>query len=370
MLHPSRPAPFAGQRALVIGGGIGGLAVGIGLRRLGFEVRVYEQAPQLHPVGAGITIWANAVKGLRQLGLDAALERVRAPEMTGDIFNPSGARLSRGKTAAQTYGARSLTLPRPELHALLLAQLGAEHLTLNAHLDSFEQTEGGVVARFSDGSTAQGELLVGADGLYSRVRAQLFGAGPPRYAGYAAWYAMVPFDHARLRAGGQVCWFATARQPLGTRDPDGERAGLLRRFAGWHTPIPDLIAATPERHIIRTDIYERPSLRRWSAGRATLLGDAAHPMPPNLGQGACQAIEDAVTLVKALRQERQIESALRLYERRRAGRTTWVYQQVRQVGQVAHWSHPLAVWGRDLLLRRALAPLQRAVLGDIWGHEA
>jgi 2-polyprenyl-6-methoxyphenol hydroxylase-like FAD-dependent oxidoreductase len=271
------------------------------------------------------------------------------------------------------------------LQAVLRDALGPDALHLGAACTGFTQDDSGVTAQFADGRTARGDLLIGADGLHSVVRAQLHGGQPPTYVGYTAWRAVIPFDHARLTpgessgygprfgqvpiSGGRVYWFATQNTPAGQRSPDGEQAALRRIFANWHAPIPDLIRATPEALILRNDIYDRPPLRAWGQGRVTLLGDAAHPMTPNLGQGGCQALEDAVVLAACLCAAPAVPAALRAYEARRIPRTSAIVRQSRQAGQIGQWANPLAVRVREWLFRVAGPRFQPRMLDPILRYE-
>jgi 2-polyprenyl-6-methoxyphenol hydroxylase-like FAD-dependent oxidoreductase len=161
--------------------------------------------------------------------------------------------------------------------------------------------------------------------------------------------------------GGRVYWYATESVPEGQGDPlEGRKQGLLKLFRGWHEPVEALIEATDESAILRNDVYDRPALRRWSVGRATLLGDAAHPMTPDMGQGACQAIEDAVVLADCLSQGSEVAEALRAYESRRIPRTRRVVRESRQAGTIAQWSNPLACRLRKALLRSPFAARKQA----------
>ncbi len=375
------------MRILIIGGGIGGLTAAIALRRAGLDTTVFERAAELREIGAGITLWANAIKALGQLGLAGEIMALGMPELQGSIRSAGGQVLARLDNAAlrEQFGAPSVALHRADLQSTLLGALGREHVQLGRQLVRFEQDVAGVTAHFADGSSARGDALVGADGLHSSVRAQLHGHRPPIYAGYTAWRAVVPFDHARLAAGeswgrgvrfgqvalarGQVYWFAAKNTPPGERSPDGEKAALLALFRGWHAPIEQLIAAADEAQILRNDIFDRPPLEHWGAGRVTLLGDAAHPMTPNLGQGACQAIEDALVLAKMLRGQLNPLYALREYESRRIGRTAWLVAQSRRVGAVGQWQGPLAVRLRELAARYLLPAVQSRQLRAILSHE-
>ncbi len=375
------------MKAIIIGGGIGGLAAAIGLRNAGADAEVFERAEPFGEVGAGITLWPNAVKALQQLGLVEAIRAISVLEAQGGIRTWRGALLSSASTAdiERAFGAPTLVMHRAELHDVLLQALGSERVQLGAQCVGFEQDDRSVAAIFADGRRVHGDLLIGADGLRSVVRAQLHGEQPPRYAGYTAWRAVVPFSRNRVLPGetwgmgarfGQVplsddriYWFATKNALPGERSPDGEKAELLRRFRGWHVPIEAVIGATPADAILRHDIYDRPPLRRWGAGRVTLLGDAAHPMTPNLGQGACQAIEDAVVLMKQVSAGGAVAGVLRAYEAERMQRTAWLVAQSRRIGAVGQWHNPLGVAVRDMLIKVLGARLQERQLVRVIGHE-
>jgi 2-polyprenyl-6-methoxyphenol hydroxylase-like FAD-dependent oxidoreductase len=228
-----------------------------------------------------------------------------------------------------------------------------------------------VTARFADGREERGDVLVGADGIKPAVRRQLLGDEPLRYAGYTAWRGVglidrpeVPLGVTMLAAGrgsqvgtlpiggGRTYWFATANVPQGETDPPGgHRAALLERFKDWYAPIPAFIDATPEGAIIRNDILDRPPVRKWGEGRVTMLGDAAHPTTPNLGQGACQAIESAFVLARHLRGAADLPAALRAYEQARFDRTALVTNRSWTLGKVLAYESRWACGLRDLLLR-------------------
>jgi FAD-dependent urate hydroxylase len=199
----------------------------------------------------------------------------------------------------------------------------------------------GVTAFLAGSREARGSLLVGADGIHSVVRQQLFGAEPLRYAGFTAWRAVTPVPAGvKLLAGecwgcgqefgivplshNRIYWFATRNVPEREEDmPSGRKQELLKLFQGWYPAIPALIQAAPQDAILRNDIYDRPPITAWSKGRVTLLGDAAHPMTPNLGQGACQALEDAVVLASNLRASGSIQQVLQTYQTTRLLISCW-----------------------------------------------
>ncbi|MGN6561675.1 MAG: FAD-dependent monooxygenase, partial [Thermomicrobiales bacterium] len=273
---------------------------------------------------------------------------------------------------------------RADLHQILLDALGADIVYLGRECVDLAEQADGVRATFTDGSCAVGAVLIGADGLRSVVRTHLWGAAPPRYAGYTAWRGVtqasapaiagewwgcgVRFGAVPLNEG-RVYWFASVTAPEGGADPPGERKRtLLRRFDGWDVPVLTLIAATGEAAILRNDIYDRAPLPRWGRGRVTLLGDAAHPMTPNLGQGAGQALEDAVVLGACLGASSDPASALRAYEERRRARTAAVVRQSRLFGQLAQSERHPVCWLRDALFRWTPTRLQFRQLRRFAGY--
>ena len=275
---------------------------------------------------------------------------------------------------------------RADLLAVLRAALPDQVITLGASVSNVTQDAAGVTLTLADGRSARGDMLIGADGLHSVVRANLFGQQPPRYAGYTSWRGVVPFDATSLVAcesfgrgarfgmaplrGGRVYWYATQSAPAGTQPPEGGwKPALLTQFEGWHAPIEALIAATDAAQILHLDIYDRPPLRHWSDGRITLLGDAAHPMTPNLGQGACQALEDAVALAQHLTASTDTIAALQAFETARIPRTTSVVRQARAIGAVGQWANPIACMLRDMLLKHVASRLQERQLEPLIGHQ-
>ncbi len=366
------------MRAVIVGGGIGGLSAAIALRRAGVQATVFEQAAQLGEIGAGISLWPNAMKALGKLGLADAVQSVGRPlRPKGQLRSWRGEVFYEVPSAGleERFGGPTVAVHRADLQRTLLSALDESAVRLGAGFTGFEQDRGGVVARFADGREEPCELLIGADGLRSTARARLLGDGPPLFAGYVAWrgVAYMEGDPTPGVAGseswgrgerfglvklgrGRVYWYATKNAPEGEKDAGrGARAGrkeeLLARFGGWHEPVPTLIRATEESNIHLDGVYYREPSARWGEGRVTLLGDAAHPMTPDLGQGACQAIEDAVVLAKCVEEEPDAEAALGLYEARRMDRTARVVRQARRLGRIGQLENPLARLLRDTALR-------------------
>ena len=361
------------QRALIAGGGIGGLVTAIALQRAGLKVSVFERVKEQQEVGAGLTLWANAMHALQQLGLPELLPSIGQPLSRSCILSWRGEILSETpmKALAERFGTPLVAAHRADLLAELLRAVGEDVVQSGVACTGFRQDETGVRLQQASGEEVSGDLLVGADGIHSTMRAQVFGAAKPRYAGYTAWrgvafttpegwneqvatetwgsgkrFGLVPLSQ------GRIYWFATLNAPEGTPDPQtGRKEHLLHLFSTCHAPVPAVIECTEEASILHNDIYDLPPLAHWSKGRVTLLGDAAHAMTPNLGQGAGQAIEDAAALATCLTGATSVASALQAYERQRRARANTIVQRSRRLGQVAQWEHPLATRMRNTLVK-------------------
>jgi len=375
----------AGAPAIVVGGGIGGLSAAIALRRAGVQAEVYERRPELREAGAGISLWPNATRQLRRWGLLDDVLRRGFRFVTGEMRDPRGAVLTRMHLPAAD--APSVLIHRGDLHAVLADALPPWAVRTGAGLVSFREVAGGVEADFGRAGRAQGPFLVGADGLRSAVRRGLLGDGEPLYRGYRVWRGVAAagaVEWASLTetlgrgqrfgivpvGGGRVAWWATANEPEDADDAvEGRKARLLRLFGDWHRPVPQLIEATEEGEILRHGTYDRPPVRHWGRGRVTLLGDAAHPATPNLGQGGCLAIEDAAVLARSLAETDDVPAALRAFEARRFRRTARITRESLRYGRVGQWQHAGAVRLRETLLRLAPSAVTRATFQRIFAFE-
>lgn len=366
------------MRILIIGCGVGGLTAAIALRRAGIDAELYEQADALREVGAGIGLASNALRAFDVLGLGSAIRSESVAGVQGSLRKPNGAVLVRIPIDEPSGGVGTVgVLHRAELLALLARQIDSDRIHLGRTCISLEQDGDGVTARFQTGETAYGDALVAADGLRSAIRNQVAGSRPVRYAGYTAWRSVVECGNTSgLTMGetwgrgrrfgivpmsrGRVYWFATNNAPERQRDPEGlTKNTLAQMFRGWHEPIEALIEHADEASILRNDIFDIDPLPQFVKGRVGLLGDAAHPMTPNLGQGACQAIEDAVVLAACLKKHGRVEPALHEYEKRRMPRTRDFVLRSRTFGVLAQWENPVMRAVRDASLR--LMPKQMAM---------
>jgi len=362
-------------RAIVVGAGIGGLSAAIALRRGGHDVMVLERAPRLDPVGAGITLFANAMDALGRLGVAEAVAAAGAPARHSAILTSDGRELS---TLPVELLDGMVAVHRGDLQAALLQAAG--EVRLGVEVTDIDQSGDGVVVKAADGSEERGDLLVGADGLWSRIRGSVISAAP-RYGGYAAWRGVSPVAietghlseswgigerFGLVDIGSQTYWFATANTPEGeTDDPSERKAELVRRFSGWHAPIATVLDATPETTILRNDVYFLDPLPDWSAGRIVLLGDAAHATTPGVGQGAAQAIEDAVVLADELARHEEPADALAGYESVRRPRAELALKLSRRVDRVAQLANPLGRGVRNFIVRRTPPSVQRRQLDPL-----
>ena len=340
---------------VIIGGGISGLAAGIALARRGLEPVIYEQAPELKEVGAGVTLWANAFRALESVGLAGEVEALAGGFTGGGVKRRDGTWLmhQRKDIMLGRWGSALASVHRGELQQLLAGRIDPARLHLGARCTGFRYVAGGVAALFEDGREVPADLLVGADGVHSVIRGQLFGEAPLRYRGYTAIRGITPAGSVPLPAdasetwgrgcrfglgptsGERLTWFATWNTPAGS-GAGGSREHLLRLFGDWHEPVRRIIEATPADSIVRNDIYDRRPARTWTRGRVVLIGDAIHPMTPDLGQGACQGIVDAVTLAGCVAGAGGLRASLLSYQRQRRGNaaiTTMVARTMAAAGQ-------------------------------------
>ena len=355
---------------IIVGGGIGGLTAAIALSRLGIDVHLYEQATELREVGAGIAIASNALRALDAIGLADDVRSQSIAGMQGGVRDTTGEFLVSipANDLFNQIGTVAV-MHRAELLALLARHVDRARIHLGCTCVAVQSEGAGIAMRLNTGDSVRADGLVAADGLRSMVRAHVFDSPVIRYAGYTAWRAVVNFPESQAlvlgetwgrgrrfgivpMAGGRVYWFATNNSPPEQRDPAGRtKASLAQLFRGWHQPIDALIAAAQEDSILRNDIYDIAPLPHYVRERVALLGDAAHAMTPNLGQGACQSIEDSVVLAACLKKAGQVEPAFLEYERRRMPRTKRILLRSRQLGFIAQLQNPVLCWLRDSLMR-------------------
>ena len=321
------------MRVVIAGGGLVGLTAAASLHRIGHEVTVLEQAPEIRAAGAGIGLWSNALREFDRIGIGADVREL-GEEIDTWFFDPTGRRVRAAGFSQRDH--RFLLVPRPALNTLLADVIGRDRILLDARLSAYEDGPDGVTARLADGRGVPGDLLIGADGVHSSVRAQLlpgFAARP--HGGHYAWRAIVAAGDERPEgtvvtiggertrggyarvAAGRTMWmvnqFEAGELTGGKRDRALSRARHLAA-EGWHEDLLRMIAATPEEAILENRIMLVPPLPRWTGRHVALIGDAAHGLSPHIAAGGTLGIEDVGELRSALTGEPDLGAALSRYE--------------------------------------------------------
>jgi 2-polyprenyl-6-methoxyphenol hydroxylase-like FAD-dependent oxidoreductase len=373
------------RSAVVVGGGIGGLTAAVALRRVGWRVTVLERAPRFGEIGAGIALLSNGLRCLDAIGLGDQIRGSGQPALTVGMRTATGRWLSRVDRAdlETRTGTTVLVIHRAELHRILRNALPAEALLAGVTTTGIRGgADGGpaeVQFRHRDqDALLAANLVVGADGVHSWVRTQRWPDAPaPVYSGSTTWRAVTPTSSAAVTdmslswghgtefgvmpiVDGRAYWYGAANADEGQRNAD-ELGELVRQFGGWHEPIPAVLAQTPPEAVLRHDIYWLPKLDSYRRGSVVLLGDAAHAMTPNLGQGGGQALEDAIVLAAAVSRTPDVTTALAQYDHERRARTQAIaLAATRQLRVGQQLRAPIAVALRNAAV--ALTPNHIALL--------
>ncbi|SRR6266481_9366845 len=371
----------------IIGGGIGGAAAAVALRQAGIDATVYERSRLMRETGAGMMLWPNATRVLRDLGL---LEDVlaRSGPSTNFLVRDSGGKILMN-IALGKFDVPAICVRRADLLAVLLAALEPEQVHLGYEFQQLVQTTEKVRIHFANGEVKEHDAVIGADGIRSRVRQTLFGASDPIYRGYIVWRGVARYDGGAIGRGtnsetwgigkrfgildiGQdkFTWYATLNVPSDHQDAScGRKREIRHAFDGWHDPIADLIEATADDAILKNGAYDNVPLRRWGNGLVTLLGDAAHPCTPNLGQGGCMALEDALVLAKCVDRDILIANAMRCYESLRYSRTRHIQQRSLVMGHIGQWENRFIARGRQMVTNLLPARLFERNLRRVYSYE-
>ena len=370
-------------RVLIAGGGIGGLSAALALAETGCEVAVFEQAPEFSEAGAGIQLSPNATRVLQHFGLDEALRATAfLPEGTqfrhwrrGHVISQS----SLGAEVLSRYGAPYYHIHRGDLMATLVeAARGHANIELypGVAVTGFAETSGGVSLTTADASH-DAHVLVGADGIHSRIQAALWGQRDPQFTGNVAWRTLVPtaqlpanlirplstvwwgpgkhFVHYYVRGGewvNCVCVVEKSGWQVESWTEQGDIDELRQDFAGWHSDIQQLLDGVDSNQLYKWALFDRPPMSQWGKGRVTLLGDACHPTLPFMAQGAAMAIEDAAVLAGCLQQSGDVASSLQRYEHLRRARTARIQAGSRRNARVFHLAG-VPAWLRNRAAKRA-----------------
>ncbi|HZY82770.1 MAG TPA: FAD-dependent monooxygenase [Cyclobacteriaceae bacterium] len=355
----------------ILGGGIGGLTLAIALQRKGIDVTVYEGAPQWKPVGAGLGLAGNAVKAFREIGIDQDVLREGKVLKKVVIRSKSGKPLmsTDSEAVSKRFGVvNNFTIHRADLHNVLISKLMPGTVKLDKACVDFTQSDDGVLINFKDGSIAKADYMIAADGIHSVARKKLLSNVKTRYAGYTCWRAVTDdlpagFDPDETsetwgqgtRFGivpltkGRVYWFMCVN--AGPNDPMMRSLApmdLLTFVRDFHPLVPELVKRTNK--VIWNDIIDIEPINQFAFNKVVLMGDAAHATTPNMGQGACMAIEDAAVLSHLIETNENIEAAFRIFEEKRIRRTTKIVNDSWQIGRMAQWENPFMTSLRNVAL--------------------
>ncbi|HID4047858.1 monooxygenase [Pluralibacter gergoviae] len=385
------------MKAIITGGGIGGLSAAIALKQCGIETCVYEAVKEIRPVGAAISIWPNGVKCLNWLGMKEKLQQLGGPMeyMSYRDFrgNQTMTRFSLDPLV-QSVGERPYPVARAELQAMLLETYGRDAVRFGKRVVAVESLSDGVRATFEDGEVAGADLLIAADGTHSALRPWVLGhTTERRYAGYVNWNGLVTIDEAIAPANQWTTWVGEGKRvslmpvsgnrfyfffdvplPKGlAEDRDSARADLQRYFSGWAAPVQSLISRIDPQTTNRIEIHDIDPFDTLVRGRVALLGDAGHSTTPDIGQGGCAAMEDAVVLAMTLQSHSLgIEDALQRYQARRAYRVKDLVLKARKRCDVTHGAdmQQTRAWYDELYQEtgdRVLAGMRETIVGGPLG---
>jgi 2-polyprenyl-6-methoxyphenol hydroxylase-like FAD-dependent oxidoreductase len=362
------------KKFAIAGGGIGGLSLAIAMQRKGFDVIVYEGAPVMKPLGAGLALAANAIKAYQEIGIaeeilkaGKKLRSLQIKDQKGKILSSANAE----QLATKLGVTNNFTIHRADLHDVLINQLKPGSLQLGKGISDFDQDSEKVILKFTDGSLGITDYLIGADGIHSKVRRNLLPESAPRYAGYTCWRAVIDkipdgFDFETTsetwgREGrfgiaplskNRVYWFACVN--ANQNDPimkEFTAEDLQSWFRNFHSPIPQLLNNTRNDQLIWSDIIDLKPLKQFAFDKVVLIGDAAHATTPNMGQGACMAIEDAVILANSIMANKNVESAFKFFEEKRITRTTRIVENSWTLGKIAQLRNPILVGLRNAAVK-------------------
>jgi 2-polyprenyl-6-methoxyphenol hydroxylase-like FAD-dependent oxidoreductase len=362
------------KKFAIVGGGIGGLTLAIAMQRKGFQVIVYESTPKFKPIGAGLGLAANAVKAFLEIGIADEVLSVGKVMKMFRIADDSGKTIAEtnSEEMSRRFGTvNNFTIHRADLHRVLLNQLEPETVVLDKNCVDAYQDVNGVALHFTDGTKVHADYLIACDGIHSPIRRKLLPESSPRYAGYTCWRAVIDkvptdfdFNHASESwgvgcrfgivplSGNRIYWYAcinaTQNDPVmrSFRIPE-----LLSYYSGFHSPVSEILKLTRNEDLLWGDIMDLKPISRFAFDKIVLMGDAAHATTPNMGQGACLAIEDSAVLANCIEDYETVEEAFKQFEQKRIKRTTKIVNGSWALGKAAQLENPLLISLRNAAVR-------------------
>lgn len=360
------------MKITIIGAGIAGLTTAIALKKAGIDYIIYESAATLGPVGAGLGLGANAIKAFGELGIEREVMAAGRLLESFAIKDEKGNIISRTNSIelSKQYGTDNFTIHRYNLHEVLLKHAGEENVVCGKRCVDFKRGENNITLFFDDNTKVTAENLIVSDGINSPLRKKLLPGSLPRYSGYTCWRGVVDDFGFELKeaceiwgtkgrfgivplANNKTYWFACVNASEKNQSLKSYTTNdLYKHFSAYPAIVKDLIRQTDNSKLIWADICDLKPLSRFAFGNILLIGDAAHATTPNMGQGACQAIEDAVVLGNLLSVNKDVAAAFKLFENRRVTRTTMIVNKSWQIGKMAQLENKVVVGLRNFLLKR------------------
>lgn len=368
----------------ILGGGIAGLTAAIALKRKGIDAYVFEAAPEFRPVGAGLVLAANAMRAYQHLGIYDELTSVGKNINQATIYDQQGKIINRINTDNLKNGLANLAIPRSELHKVLLSQLDNDHIITGKRSTGFTNTDYGYEVSFDDGFSVETKYLIVAEGIHSQIRKIILPQAEIRYSGYTCWRGIA--DNASLHieetsetwgskgrfgivplGNDKIYWYATKNAaPNDVKMKSFGPKELLQNFNNYHPEIRKVIETTSSEQIIWNDIIDLKPIKNYAFGNMVLIGDAAHATTPNMGQGACQGIEDAVILANCLKQNSTTKEAFLDFQEKRVKRTHNIVNQSWTLGKVAQLENSLATAVRNFVFRSMPQSIYRKQVEGIY----
>lgn len=355
----------------IIGAGVAGLAAAIGLQKQALSFQLFEQAPHIKGIGAGFGLAANAMQALTHLGISDEVEKLGQHLNSYQIRDQYGHILVAPKTdtISHNYKQGNFAIHRADLHRFLLSQVYPTHIQLGKRAIRVQQHENCVTIHFADGSLHVSKYLLVADGVKSPIRQQLVPSSAARYAGYTCWRATINNSAIQLQTGSEtwgklgrfgmtplvqdrIYWYACVNAKENDQKYKNYTiSDLLNHFGSYHAPIPQILAQTKDEDLLWNDIVDIVPLKHLAYGNILLLGDAGHATTPNLGQGACQALEDVAVLMEELETKKEVSLAFVSFEKRRLARTKYIINTSRSIGEIAQWDNATLIATRNTILK-------------------